>query len=213
MDVMNRKFNEDTYKEVEKLYNENNTCAAISKLTGISIPYIKNILHKRGIKLRPSGFQKGNQIGKGRIVSDRERKTISQKHKLNGHKPTKEAVLKGQPKTIQVRWGKHKKDPIHKLMYTYIRGAKDRNIKFNLTRNEFENIIFKNCYYCGEPPSERIIGRCSLICNGVDRAQNNNGYFIENCVPCCKICNVMKMKQNKDEFISQCIKITKKFLG
>ncbi|HEC67150.1 MAG TPA: hypothetical protein ENI23_17875 [bacterium] len=36
---------------------------------------------------------------------------------------------------------------------------------------------------------------------GLDRVDNKKGYELENCVPCCKICNSMKMTMDKDEFL------------
>ena len=39
------------------------------------------------------------------------------------------------------------------------------------------------------------------VYNGVDRVDNERGYSLENCVPCCKFCNRMKRDLGKKEFL------------
>jgi len=36
---------------------------------------------------------------------------------------------------------------------------------------------------------------------GIDRIDNTKSYIKENCVPCCNICNRMKLEMNTQEFI------------
>jgi hypothetical protein len=182
----------------------------VEKLTGISSEYVKDLLKKYGVKARPSGFQKGNLSRTNKPHSSETKEKISKKHKASGHKPNAEAIAKGQPKALIAQWGNHKKDPVKYLIYCYYRGAIKRNLCFILSRVEFESLILKNCYYCGDPPSLRLVNNNPFICNGIDRVDNSVGYLIENCVPACKICNVMKSSKNRDDFISHCIKIAKK---
>ncbi len=78
----------------------------------------------------------------------------------------------------------------------YKRGAKVRKLLFLLTKKEFEHIISKCCVYCGD--KDNI---------GVDRVDNTIGYVLENCAPCCTMCNYMKTNNNKEVFIKQCKKI------
>jgi len=75
--------------------------------------------------------------------------------------------------------------------------AHDRKIKFNLSLEEFKNIVSKPCYYCGE--NEKRIG--------VDRIDNSIGYIKENSAPCCAICNYMKRIMTEKEFLSHIEKI------
>lgn len=85
----------------------------------------------------------------------------------------------------------------------YKNGAKSRNLEFKLEKNEFIDIIGKNCTYCNTSPRQYSLGNsCSykLICNGVDRVDSNIGYLINNCVPCCSVCNVMKSNLSEEEF-------------
>ena len=43
--------------------------------------------------------------------------------------------------------------------------------------------------------------------NGIDRIDSSKGYVFDNCVPCCKHCNIMKMTMTIDEFINKIKKI------
>jgi len=91
--------------------------------------------------------------------------------------------------------------------YHYQYNSKKNYIVFNLSYNEFESLVYQPCYYCGYNPDDMI---------GIDRVDSTKCYTIDNVVPCCKVCNMMKsaierkkkMKLNKIDFIEQCAKIT-----
>lgn len=80
----------------------------------------------------------------------------------------------------------------NKLFNNYKSSAKVRGKYFNLTQKDF-NFIFASgkCFYCGVKTNSI----------GIDRVNNLEGYTINNCVPCCKICNLGKLTQTKDEFL------------
>ena len=85
--------------------------------------------------------------------------------------------------------------------------ANKRKFPFELTKDEFRILTKKKCFYCGAEPAQIHKNRfCKgdYIYNGVDRKVNTLGYTIENSVPCCGTCNVMKMEMSVDEFISAC---------
>ena len=86
----------------------------------------------------------------------------------------------------------------------YKRGAKQRNIPFNLTIDEVKRIIHQPCYYCGTIESNTIFAKkkqgYEIKYNGIDRVDNNKGYEIENVVPCCQTCNFAKHTMTQDEF-------------
>lgn len=101
-----------------------------------------------------------------------------------------------------------------KNFYTsYQRNAKNRNLDWNLTVEEFKNIITKPCYYCGDPPIDKPeISHYSnleitLKAHGVDRIDSSKGYNVNNCVSCCAICNRMKLDYNLKTFYTQIHKI------
>lgn len=69
-------------------------------------------------------------------------------------------------------------------------------------------LIQQNCYYCGEGPSNnyRLLEssyRGEFKYNGIDRLDSNKEYTIENCVPCCIICNRMKGNQEYSILLSK----------
>ncbi len=74
----------------------------------------------------------------------------------------------------------------HKKFLHYIYNAKKRKKSFKLSEEEFNSIVTSNCFYCGKPPKEGEYG------NGIDRINNDLGYEISNCVPCCSPCNYLK---------------------
>ena len=73
---------------------------------------------------------------------------------------------------------------------------KNRNIKFELTKEQVQILCESPCFYCGK-------NRCL----GIDRKDNNKDYTNDNCVPCCGFCNKMKMDHSIDEFYLQIISV------
>lgn len=97
----------------------------------------------------------------------------------------------------------------------YIQGATSRSLSWELTDDQFANLIKGNCHYCGESPKPiqylRRYNKTSqqVSVNGVDRKDSLIGYTIENCVPCCSMCNRMKMAFSYNDFLNQISKINK----
>ena len=95
---------------------------------------------------------------------------------------------------------------VHRIYKIYQRAAKKRAHKWALPYDVFEILITENCHYCGGEPNKiydqthKFNG--TLLTNGVDRKNNNDGYTIENCVPCCETCNKAKLTMGYDEFIN-----------
>ena len=92
----------------------------------------------------------------------------------------------------------------------YKQGSKARGIYFNLTKEQFRKITQENCSYCGIPPFKiRVVkgNNGSYTFNGVDRSDNTKGYIIDNCVPCCEMCNRMKLDYKMEDFKNQIARI------
>ena len=83
----------------------------------------------------------------------------------------------------------------------YKRNSKANIREFKLTFDEFCLLCTQPCYYCDE---------IQLPFNGVDRMGSNKGYTLNNCVPCCSMCNKMKMEFSVDNFDNKCKKIVDK---
>lgn len=105
------------------------------------------------------------------------------------------------------------KDRVYRESYRgHIRHARDKNftpVPYNL----WVEIVVNPCYYCGEI-DERVsrgllqskfatdsdIQYTKRYINGIDRLDNNRGYELDNCVPCCAQCNKMKLNYPKEYF-------------
>lgn len=83
----------------------------------------------------------------------------------------------------------------------YESGACLRGYEFNLNLDEFHSLVSSDCHYCGSSPEKRIIRKMDCLCNGVDRRNNNVGYILDNCVPCCSLCNKMKSDISEEKFL------------
>ena len=97
---------------------------------------------------------------------------------------------------------------IKRMLQIYKSGARDRGITFSLTPAEFQDLIKRDCHYCGAPPSKRVLrGKASrralpYVCNGVDRIDSAGSYLITNTVPCCTRCNYAKRDLTFGAFIT-----------
>ena len=91
------------------------------------------------------------------------------------------------------------------LYATYKRNAAVRGIGWKLLKEDFALLTSGNCYWCGATPSQihhhpRFNG--AYIYNGVDRVDNDIGYVMSNCVPCCISCNRAKGRLSADDFLT-----------
>lgn len=115
----------------------------------------------------------------------------------------------GCQRTILIKNALERKDKQEQLfeylLKDYKKGAKNRNLDFNLSDNIFKFLIFSNCYYCGVPPgqlrSHFKFKDKDVFYNGIDRLDSDKGYFEENCVSCCKMCNYAKRNIDFQEYI------------
>ena len=96
----------------------------------------------------------------------------------------------------------------------YKQASKKRNFEFKLTKAELKQIIEMPCHYCGEINSNifRIHKTKNgadryYSYNGIDRVDNESGYLRENCVTCCKTCNLMKRGLAYEQWLNHMQKI------
>lgn len=82
-------------------------------------------------------------------------------------------------------------------------GAGLRGLEWNLTDDEVDILMARDCVYCGAPPSgiarSENIDRRIFKYSGIDRIDNNKGYTPANCVSCCGRCNSIKSAMTVDE--------------
>ena len=74
-----------------------------------------------------------------------------------------------------------------------------RKLRFELTLEQFAEIVERPCIYCGEQYEPR----------GIDRRNNKHGYTLENSRACCGPCNKFKGVRDEHEFLSVALKIAK----
>lgn len=85
----------------------------------------------------------------------------------------------------------------------YQREAKERNLIFELSQEEFDEITKRPCFYCEEFSNELN----GVPYNGIDRIDSSEGYIRNNCVPCCEMCNRMKLDYDLYEWLKHIKKI------
>ena len=137
-----------------------------------------NILEKDHIKCSEC-------IEKVKLTIASDIQALRKIHNIEVQTTTNVLALKQEEKVIE----------IHELWRGLQRNAYSRELMITITRDEFEKMAILPCYYCGFTSQIRL--------NGIDRIDNNKGYLPSNCIPCCKMCNMMKQAQHPIEFLDK----------
>ena len=94
----------------------------------------------------------------------------------------------------------------NELYGAYRRGAKYRGYDFELTKEQFREIVTGECVYCGDSLTQTMRrnqnahgANGEFRYTGIDRYDNKLGYTLDNCVPCCKKCNRIKTDMDVSE--------------
>lgn len=97
----------------------------------------------------------------------------------------------------------------------HLKRSQNRRLQKNggefLSFEEFVDLINKSCFYCGIEGSaiakdnyngqlQQVMSDTEVRYNGIDRIDSNICYTKENCVPCCKRCNLAKNIMSQKEF-------------
>ena len=72
----------------------------------------------------------------------------------------------------------------------YVARARRKGLPFSMTRTAFDTVRRRPCHYCGGVKSM-----------GLDRVDNARGYTMDNVVPACTVCNLMKKDMPPEEFV------------
>lgn len=98
---------------------------------------------------------------------------------------------------------------INNKMATYKSSAARRNLEFDLSKDQFELLIFGDCHYCGRVPQSEFKPPRNksqkwrdeqVFVNGIDRIDNSIGYLVNNCSSCCWTCNKIKSAMSIQEW-------------
>lgn len=85
------------------------------------------------------------------------------------------------------------RNPIKVLLRRYQSAAKSKGIAWNLTDEEFGQLIVQPCRYCTRPPHKTVTAyKSNALYTGIDRIENTGGYSPGNVAPCCWTCNNAK---------------------
>jgi len=85
-------------------------------------------------------------------------------------------------------------EQIHRTeQQSLIRSARQRGLEVMLTRREADVLRLRECAYCGQLPA-----------GGIDRLAAAGEYNVENCVPCCRACNIAKKDRPPWHFVLSC---------
>lgn len=89
------------------------------------------------------------------------------------------------------------------LWQDYRKSARNRNLEFSVSLNEFEYLTSQRCHYCNRPPQRTISvsSGSKYTYNGIDRKDSNLGYVTGNMLPCCFPCNRAKSDMTYEEFL------------
>ena len=133
-----------------------------------------------------------------RLYIDEEMSMNKISRELNVPQSKIDKLLKKYKIPIRSRYELHKQQRkytnknICNKYNSYKSGAKERCYEFKLTIAEFECLIKQSCHYCGTKKQKY---------SGIDRKDNSKGYLIDNCLPCCSICNRAKNDMKYEDFI------------
>lgn len=119
----------------------------------------------------------------------------------------------------------------YKRTYSSLKNtARKRKLEVSITFEQFVEISKKQCFYCekityknaykhiDEPmfkktsnndlklrvskDMEKDVDKYTVPCSGLDRIDSKKGYTLENILPCCTRCNIIKHTASIDEFFS-----------
>lgn len=95
---------------------------------------------------------------------------------------------------------------INAIIREATRGKYRKKMEFALSYDQVKHIVQQDCAYCGAEPAmannHNVVKR-----NGIDRLDSAVGYTLENCVPCCAMCNFMKHTYSVDDFLQKVTQI------
>lgn len=83
-------------------------------------------------------------------------------------------------------------NPLRAQYLRYKERAEKKKIGFDLDYENFTEYVKQPCVYCGF--NEGIVG--------LDRIDSDKGYTTDNVVPCCKVCNYMKLDHKVENWFS-----------
>lgn len=139
------------------------------------------------------------------LPKEEQHKILAERQRIDRQNPKRKAYAKEYKrinnwkykKQIQERTKRWTKS-LHGRFITYRSSARKRELVFTLTEEEVKNIVSQPCFYCNTFKN---------VTSGIDRVDSSIGYILENCVPCCFMCNRMKSNYSAEDFVEHCKQI------
>lgn len=113
----------------------------------------------------------------------------------------------------QIRTKRTPEESAYHYLYNQLKkGAKKRNLKWELTREQVRRLVTSSCAYSGHAPSlicfplkhqglsRKNETEAKIVRGGIDRVDSSKGYTMDNVVPCCTTCNTAKMSMSAEAF-------------
>jgi hypothetical protein len=123
---------------------------------------------------------------KSKIIGKMKEWAAANKDKINSYNKEKRKEWSSRSKEKLKEYSKKYKSTVSSRYKRLQKSAIKRNIDFDLSFDDYSNLIKNECYYC-----DGYFGKVKLG-SGLDRINNNIGYYMNNVVSCCKICNQLK---------------------
>jgi hypothetical protein len=96
---------------------------------------------------------------------------------------------------VERDYDKERKANIAKHYDEYVRSSIKRNLQMTIDVDDFDKLVNSHCYYCNTYDESKVIG--------LDRVDSSKHYTLENVVPCCAVCNMMKGNLTKEDFLNR----------
>jgi hypothetical protein len=95
------------------------------------------------------------------------------------------------------------------------RTARKRRLPWELSFEEFQDLAYADCRYCGAAPANVVQVRDSgttfrVRYQGIDRVDNARGYLPGNVVACCAPCNTAKGARPVGDFLARAARIAER---
>jgi hypothetical protein len=196
-----RAKNKDILKEKSKKYREENKDIINLRKREYYQEHRDEILLKSA-EYRETHKEQKAETDKRYAQANKEKIQQYQKEYRDSHKVLNSEYQKQYREKNKEKLAEYKKSP-HVRYTAYKRNANNRSLSFDLSEDEFIEMSKLPCVYCGEY-SDTYNGEWF---NGIDRIDSGLGYHKDNVVPCCSICNRMKLDLNIDDWINKMTKI------
>jgi len=112
-------------------------------------------------------------------------------------------------KTAKVKYNDPVEGKCSILFSNYRTKCKRKKWEFELTFEQFKQLVTSNCHYCNLEPNKCRMDRSKsrqgisrIYFNGIDRLNSLLGYSIMNVVPCCEDCNKAKRNLSYQQFLN-----------